>query len=252
MRGAGQVRHSPGLPGRATAVRARLAFVLLAAAVFCHPRAEAPAAPRAVPPQVIAFLVVDGVYDTELTAPLDVLQHVRFHAPDAPRTILVSPDGRAVHTFEGLVIHADHSFATAPPIDVLVVPSAEHSMDTDLENEAMIQWVRRVGRRALHVVSLCDGAFVLARAGLLDGQPATTFPADQDRFAARFPQVRLIREVSFVDAGQALTSVGGARSFEVALWLAERLYGRPAARGIARGLVIDWEAGTVPHMVVKP
>jgi len=219
-------------------------------------RAEAPRRTLAVRPEgqagprTIAFLVVDGVYNSELMAPLDVFQHVRFHSEsDWPETFLVSPDGRPVLTFEGLVLSPDHSFATAPPIDVLVVPSAEHSMDDDLENAPLIDWVATTGRRARHVVSLCDGAFVLAGAGLLDGTAATTFPGDQDRFAVMFPEVRLVRDVSFVDAGHALTSVGGARSYDVALWLVERLYGADVARGVGRGLVIDWEAGAVPHLV---
>ena len=122
----------------------------------------------------IAFLVVDGVYNTELTAPLDVLQHVRFHSEDDwPETFLVSPDGGPVTSFEGMVITPDHSFSTAPPIDVLVVPSAEHSMDTDLENRVLMDWVRDTGKNAKFIVSLCDGAFVLAKAGLLDGVQAT-------------------------------------------------------------------------------
>ena len=202
-------------------------------------------------PKSIAFLVVDGVFNTELTAPLDVLQHIRFHSPhDFPETFLVSPDGKPVETFEGLVLTPNFSFASAPAIDVLVVPSAEHSMDSDLENRELIKWVQQTGRSATHVMSLCDGAFVLARAGLLDGVPATTFPADQDRFASTFPAVKLIRDVSFVDAGHALTSVGGARSFDVAMWLVDRVWGREVAEGIGRGLVIEWNPDTIPQLVM--
>ena len=201
-------------------------------------------------PRSVAFLVVDGVYNTELTAPMDVLQHIRFHSKDDwPETFLVSPDGKPVRTFEGLVLQPDHSFASAPRVDVLVVPSAEHSMDSDLDNAAMIQWVRDTGRMARNVVSLCDGAFVLAKAGLLDGIEATTFPADQDRFAEMFPEVKLVREVSFVDSGHVLTSVGGAKSFDVAMWFVEQTYGAEVARGVGRGLVISWDAEAIPHRV---
>ena len=202
-------------------------------------------------PRSIAFLVVDGVYNTELTAPVDILQHIRFHSKDDwPETFVVSPDGKPVRTFEGLVLTPDYSFATAPPIDMLVVPSAEHSMGSDLENRALIDWVRKTGRRAQHVMSLCDGAFVLAKAGLLDGVEATTFPADQERFAEMFPEVRLVREVSFVDAGHALTSVGGAKSFDVAMWFVERFYGEQVVAGVGRGLIIDWDVSEIPHRIV--
>ena len=202
-------------------------------------------------PRSIGFLVVDGVYNTELTAPVDILQHIRFHSKeDWPETFVVSPDGKPVRTFEGLVLMPDYSFADAPPIDLLVVPSAEHSMDSDLDNRQLIEWVRKTGRSAKHVMSLCDGAFVLAKAGLLDGIEATTFPSDQDRFEKMFPKVKVIRDVSFVDAGHALTSVGGAKSFDVAMWFVERFYGAEVVAGVGRGLIIPWDVSEIPHRIV--
>ena len=199
------------------------------------------------------FLIVDGVYNTELTAPFDIFHHVRFHAPPGMEVFTVSPDGEPVTTFEGLVIDADYSFETAPEIEVLVVPSAEHSMDSDLENETMMDWVREVGASASYLVSLCDGAFVLAAAGLLDGLAVTTFPGDQDRFAEMFPHLDLRRGVSFVHDGKAVTSQGGARSFDPAMYLADHLYGEKATQGIGRGMVIPWppKPGTMLAVVVE-
>lgn len=198
------------------------------------------------------FLIVDGVYNTELTAPFDIFHHIRFHSPPGLEVFTVSPDGTPVTTFEGLRLEADYSFENAPPIDVLVVPSAEHSMDTDLEDEAMMSWVREVGGNASYLVSLCDGAFVLAAAGLLDGLACTTFPGDQDRFAEMFPHLDLRRGVSFVHDGKAITSQGGARSFDPAMYLTDHLYGPEVTQGVGRGMVIPWppEPGTMPAVVV--
>ena len=200
----------------------------------------------------VAFLIVDGVYNTELTAPYDVFQHTIFHTDPGMETFTVSPDGGDVRTFEGLEVGAHYSFETAPSIDVLVVPSAEHSMDSDLDNEEMIAWVREVGAKAHFVLSLCDGAFVLAKAGLLDGHAATTFPGDLDRFAEVFPQIDLRRGVSFVHDGKAVTSAGGAQSFDAAMYLADHLYGEAVAEGIGRGLIIPWPPapGTMKAVVV--
>lgn len=189
-----------------------------------------------------AFLVVEGVYNTELMAPYDVFQHTVFHTKPAPgmEVFTVSPDGRPVTTFEGIRISPHYSFQNAPEIDVLVVPSTVGSMDRDLQNAALIDWVRRVAGRARHVVSLCDGAFVLARAGLLDGVAVTTFPEDYDRLVKMFPRVDLRINVSFVDAGKILTSQGGARSYDVAMHLIDRLYGTRVAQGVGKGLLIPW------------
>lgn len=201
-----------------------------------------------------AFLVVEGVYNTELAAPYDVLQHTAFHAKPGIETFTVSPDGQPLTTFEGIRIVPRYSFANSPPIDILVVPSARGSMDRDLENRAMIDWVRQVAGQARHVVSLCDGAFVLAKAGLLDGVPATTFPEDYDRLVQMFPKVDLRVNVSFVDSGKILTSQGGARSFDVAMHLVDKLYGQKVAQGIGKGLLIPWppEPDTMAPRSVEP
>ena len=257
---------------------AALALALLVAASGCTPRtpaehtseadtttaaaAPAPPWPRLAPPASlprdrplnVGFLIIDGVYNTELTAPYDVFQHTIFHGEPGMEVFTVSPDGGLVTTFEGLVLDAHYSFADAPAVDVLVVPSAEHNMDADLENEELIAWVRKTGEAAFFVVSLCDGAFVLAAAGLLDGLACTTFPGDQDRFAEMFPHLDLKRGVSFVHHGKALTSEGGAKSFDVAMYLADLLYGEKVAQGIGRGLLIPWPptADSMPALVVEP
>ncbi len=191
-------------------------------------------------PLAAGFLVVDGVYNSELMAPYDIFHHTRFHTKPGMVVFTVSPDGRPITTFEGLKLTPDHGFADAPPIDILVVPSSEGSMDRDLGNTALIDWVRRVGGKARFVVSLCDGAFVLAKAGLLDGHAATTFPGDQDRFAAMYPDITLRREPSFVHDGRTLTSQGGAKSYDVAMYLVDHLYGTEVAQAVGRGLIIPW------------
>ncbi len=193
-------------------------------------------------PLVAGFVVVDGVYNTELMAPWDVFQHTRYHTAGRPaiEVIAISPDGGSVTTAEGLRLLPDHGFADAPPIDILVVPSAVGSRDSDLDNEALIGFVRERGGQARFVVSLCWGAFVLARAGLLDDRACTTFPTDYQRFAEMFPGARLHVNVSFVHEGRFLTSEGGARSYLAAMYLVDLLYGEQVARGIGGGLLIPW------------
>ena len=215
--------------------------------VLDHRESEEPSTPGQLQ---VGLLVVEGVYNTELTAPMDMFQHSIFHTSPGMRVFLVSEELRPVTSFEGLRILPDYDFENCPDIDVLVVPSAEHNMDTDLENEKLIEFVRDRGNKAQWIMSLCDGAFVLAQAGLLDGKAATTFPSDIPAFAERFESTVNVRSgVSFVHDGKAITSVGGAPSFEAALYLCEVLYGAKAARGIAGGLVIDWNLNTIKHEI---
>ncbi|MEQ8279758.1 MAG: DJ-1/PfpI family protein [Deltaproteobacteria bacterium] len=195
------------------------------------------------------FLIVDGVYNTELTAPMDLFQHTIFHTKPGIEVFTVAPTKAPIRTFEGLVITPDYDFASAPAIDILVVPSAEHSMDTDLENTELIAWVKETGDEARYVMSLCDGAFVLAKAGLVDGRWSTTFPSDQDRYAETFPTLEVKRGVSFVHDGKLLTSEGGAKSFDVAMYLIDHLYGVEVAKGVGRGLIIAWPPVNLPFLV---
>ncbi len=202
----------------------------------------------------VALLIMDGVYNTELTAPYDIFQHTIFREGIRPmKTFTIAADRNPVTTFEGMRILPDLGYLTdtLPRIDILVVPSAEHHLDTDLQNEALLDFVRQVDRQAQFVTSHCDGAFLLAAAGLLDGKVSTTFPTDIDKMREMFPDLDIRKEVLFVHDGKYITSAGGAKSFEAALYLAEHLYGDSIARSLAGGLVIDWDLSSVPHLVIE-
>ncbi|MTI20621.1 glutamine amidotransferase [Fulvivirga sp. RKSG066] len=200
----------------------------------------------------VAFVIVDGVYNSELVAPMDILHHTVFHTDKGMKVFTVAPDPDIVTSFEGLKILPDYTFSSdsLPPIDVLVVPSAEHSMDSDLENEELITFIREKGARAAYVMSLCDGAFVLAKAGLVNGKESTTFPSDIGRYRETFPSLTVHEDVSFVHDGKLITSVGGAKSYDPALYLAEILYGKEVAKGLGRGLVIDWDLSKIDYIKV--
>ena len=228
-----------------------LGFMLLS----CAPADDKIAGQISITPLVpdrewnVAFLIVDGVYNSELVAPMDILHHTVFHTDKGMKVFTVGPSTEPVTTFEGLRIIPDHSwYDSLPKIDVLVIPSAEHSMDTDLDNEDMMEFVKTTGENASFYLSLCDGAFVLAKTGLLDGLQCTTFPSDIQRMREMFPHLDILENVSFVHNGKAITSSGGAKSYDPALYLTEYLYGREAAEGVGRGLVIDWDLSKIRHV----
>ena len=196
------------------------------------------------------FVGIETVYNSELMAPYDVLQHSVFRdSVNYVETFIVSPDGQPFTTFEGITIMPHYSFDEAPPIDILVIPSTGGSMTTDLENETLMTWLKQAVERAQYVITVCDGAFPLAATGALDGRAATTFPADRDRLAEMFPNVEVRYDANFVVDGKFITSVGGARSYEPAFYLVEMLYGHDHARRTAEGLVLDWDVGSIPHLI---
>lgn len=202
----------------------------------------------------VAFLIMDGVYNTELTAPYDIFQHTIFRdSIKAMNTFLVANTLEPITTFEGLQIlpHFDYLSDSLPSIDILVIPSAEHHLDSDLEDKKMLDFVRQAANEAQFITSHCDGAFVLAEAGLLRDKISTTFPSDIAAMRERYTDHDIREEVLFVHDGKYITSAGGAKSFEAALYLCEYLYGAEVAQRLAKGLVIDWKLEEVPHLVVE-
>lgn len=198
-----------------------------------------------------AFVCLPGVYNSELIAPYDILQHSIYR--DTLNYIacyVVTPDGKPFVTSEGITIVPHFSFADAPKADVLIIPSTEKSMSDDLQNTEYMNWIHATAEQAEYVMTLCDGAFPLAATGLLDGRVATTFPGDRARLKEMFPSIQ-VREVNFVVDGKYITSVGGALSYEPALWLLEHLYSAENARRTAKGMVLVWQLSEIPHEIIQ-
>ena len=200
----------------------------------------------------VAFLIMDGVYNTELTAPFDIFHHTIFREGIKPMNVFtVANTLDPILSFEGIRMLPDFNYLTdeLPKIDILVIPSAEHHLDTDLEDEKMLNFIKEVDKKAMYVTSHCDGSFVLAKAGLLDSVVCTTFPGDVEAMRNMFPHLEVRDSVLFVHDGKYITSAGGAKSFEASLYLSEVLYNSEIARQLAKGLVIDWDLSKVPHHI---
>jgi len=255
--------------GELIRIMKKLIFLLLAISVSCNTSNENKSIAEEIPassgmkqfPQLepnrynVAFLIMEGAYNTELTAPYDIFQHTIFRdSIKAMNVFTVANTDKPITTFEGMRILPDFNYLTddLPQIDILVVPSAEHHLDSDLEDEAMINFVQQVDKEAQFITSHCDGAFVLAKAGLFNQLGMLlTLPSDIDKMREMFPNLDVRKDVLFVHDGKYITSAGGAKSFEAALYLCEYLYGKDIAKSLAGGLVIDWNVDNVPHIIIE-
>jgi len=235
-------------------------FVILAVSISCSKTSDQPIKEMVHEVNLVegrynvAFLIMNGTFNTEFTAPYDIFQHTIYREGIKSMNVFTVAESLApITTFEGVRILPDFSYSdnNLPKIDILVVPSAEHHLDSDLDNKDMIAFVKRTSQTAKFVTSHCDGAFVLAKSGILDGIESTTFPGDIDKYKKMFPHLTIHDGIYFVHDGKFITSAGGAKSFEAALYLTEHLYGKEITQSIARGLVIDWDLENVPHIIVR-
>lgn len=121
---------------------------------------------------------------------------------------------------------ADHTFETAPPPHIVVVPAQRGS-------DALLDWLRKVSPNTDVTMSVCVGARHLAKAGLLKGQSATSHHDYIDRLTQEFPDTKWVRGVRFVEGEKISTGGGLTAGIDLALHVVERYFGRPAAQLVA-------------------
>jgi len=185
---------------------------------------------------IVAF---PDVQSLDVTGPLEVFSianRLRGGAPPYAVTV-VAPGAGGVTTSSGLALLAAKLPSPAAPVDTLVVAGGLGTRAA-MGDAALIAWIARAARRARRVASVCTGAFLLARAGLLDGRRATTHWAMCAALRRRFPAVHVEADPIFVRDGNVITSAGITAGIDLALELVEDDLGRAVALDVARWLVM--------------
>jgi transcriptional regulator GlxA family with amidase domain len=150
-------------------------------------------------------------------------------------------------TSQGFVgVAPEFATADAPQPDILVLPGG--LVGAPLADDGVIDWIRAAGERAEISLSVCTGAFLLAKAGLLDGLQATTWHGAIERLREFAPKTTVLEHTRFVDNGKIVTTAGVSAGIDGALHVVSRLMGEQTARETARYMEYDrWvpEQGTV-------
>lgn len=186
----------------------------------------------------VLVLLYDAVQSLDVTGPVEVFAGATLAVgPDTAgyRVRTASLDGAPVRTSSGLTLVPDHALADAPRPDTLLVPGGQ---GTRRPGPRLIEWLRAHAPDAERVVSVCTGALLLARAGLLDGRRATTHWASCDLLARDHPEVDVDPDPIYVRDGNVATSAGVTAGIDLALALVEEDHGRDAALTVARHLVV--------------
>jgi transcriptional regulator GlxA family with amidase domain len=187
----------------------------------------------------IGIVLFDGVEELDAIGPWEVLSTwTRYFADDGYGVSCLSRHGGAVHCAKGLMVHAHHSFADAPPMEVLLYPGGRGTRP-QLHDEAQLEWVRRQRDTVPLMTSVCTGSLVYAAAGLLSHRPATTHWAALDQLAEIDPTIDVRRDERFVDDGDIVTAAGVSAGIDMALHLIVRLAGTDRAREVRRYIQYD-------------
>lgn len=181
-----------------------------------------------------AVLLFDGVQVIDFAAPFEVFGQAGYEV----FTVALEP--RPVLTAMGLRVTPRHALKDAPPFEVLLVPGGD--VGGPQNDPLVLDWIRARAKDATHVVSVCNGAFILAAAGLLDGLEATTFYDLIPALRLAAPSTKVVSDRRLVDNGKVITTAGLSSGIDGALHVVSKISGPGRAQMAALNMEYDWKA----------
>jgi transcriptional regulator GlxA family with amidase domain len=188
----------------------------------------------------VGILVFNGVEVLDFSGPFEVFsslwsdpdEHGEIHP--VCRAVTIGETEALVTCFGGLQVSPQATISNHPPLDVLLIPGG-HVSDI-MANPAVLDWITKQNQQTKVTASVCTGALVLAKCGLLNQKRATTHWGSIEHMRERFPEVEVLANTRFVDEGHVVTSAGISAGIDMSLHLVERFFGAEAATLAARGM----------------
>lgn len=220
------------------------AGLLAPTAAQTHAAAERSALRSPSPPpkpaqRNLAIFIFDGVQIIDYTGPFEVLGQAHINGDRIFNVYTVAEKSAPITTNMGMTVVPKYTFDNMPKTEVLVLPGG--GVPPHMENPRVIKWVQDTAAQAEYVMSVCNGAFFLGKAGLLDGLSATTYYGLIDELKTLAPKAKIVSDQRFVDNGKIITTAGLSSGIDGALHLVERIAGRGRAQELALNLEYNWQ-----------
>jgi putative intracellular protease/amidase len=201
----------------------------------------APDLPQNGPPRPLklAILIFDGVQIIDYTGPYETFGHAYNNEEPLFNIYTVAPKAESITTEMGMSVNPKYSFANAPKPDVLVLPGG--NIRKQLNDQNVIKWVRNNATSATVTMSVCNGAFFLAKAGLLNGLEATTTFGLISKLREAAPKAKVVDNKRYVDNGAIVTAAGLSSGIDCSLHIIERFFGKGTAQMAALGMEYNWD-----------
>jgi copper(I)-binding protein/putative intracellular protease/amidase len=193
------------------------------------PMNTGPAAAR----QRVAILIFDGVQIIDYTGPYEVFGQAGFEV------VTVAANADMIQTAMGMKVTPHYTLTDAPKADVIVVPGG--NVQRTQENPQVIKWIQDNAKDAQHVLSVCNGAYILAKTGLLDGLTATTFYDLIDGLQAAAPKTKVVRDQRYVDNGKIITTAGISSGIDGSLYVISKMRSKAVAQMAALNMEYDYK-----------
>ena len=193
------------------------------------------------------LLIFDGAEELDFAGPWEVFTTSSLLRQNADQVRLIAQRTDPVRCSKGMRILPDHTLDDHPPLDVLLVPGGAGTRQ-EVNNPAIIEWIKKTADTAQWVTSVCTGTLLLHEAGPARGRRVATHFGFEDALEAR-GDVTVVRDARYVVDGNLVTSQGVSAGIDLALWLIGRLHGRDHSRAVRR--YIQYEPAP-PYLADEP
>lgn len=193
--------------------------------------------------RTVAILIFDQVELLDFAGPYQVFSSVKH--PDTNERLMnvftVAESADPLECSKGLRVIPDYALESCPPFDMILVPGGMGTR-TAVHRQPLIDWIAERSRDIELTTSVCTGSFLLAQAGLLDGKPATTHYASIERMRETYSTIDVREQTRWTEDGNILTSAGVSAGIDMALYVLQRLYGKPVADATATSIEYEhWQ-----------
>ncbi|RPI73266.1 MAG: DJ-1/PfpI family protein [Ignavibacteriales bacterium] len=185
----------------------------------------------------VAIFIYDNVELLDFSGPGEVLANAKFNGVHAFNVYTVAATDAPIVSLGFVTVTPQYTIKNCPAPDIIVLPGGDARKSR--ENEEVIQWIKDCAESSEVVMSVCTGAGLLSKAGLLDGKEATTWYGAIDRLQESTPKAKIHRNTRFVDNGQIVTTAGVSAGIDGALHIVKRLLGEEEALRVVKYMEYD-------------
>ncbi|WP_088350970.1 DJ-1/PfpI family protein [Bacillus cereus] len=187
----------------------------------------------------VGIFLFNEVEVLDFAGPFEVFSVTEVNEEKPFTVYTVSENGEMITARNGLKVQPDYSIENLPPVDILIIPGGLGAREYEMKNEIVIKWIRQQMKEVKLMTSVCTGALLLAKAGLLEGLKATIHWASIEKFKNEFQNVEVIENVKFVDEGHIITSAGISAGINMAFHIVKNLLGVHVAEDTAKRMEYD-------------
>ena len=181
----------------------------------------------------IGIVLFDDAEELDFVGPWEVFTGTAMAKPGTLRVVTIAEKSGPVRCAKGLRVLPDHGFDDAPSLDVVLVPGGMGTR-REIDNPAMIEWLRKVAAGCRWVTSVCTGSLLLHGAGITEGRRITTHWAFVPTLRERAREATVLDDVRYVRDGNVVTAAGVSAGIDMALWLVGQLFDPATARLVQR------------------